>query len=105
MSNASILDRLKAELDAFGRKERSSDEFSVTLYACVEAMDGISQQKRSDLRRIQYALDRGCLEEREGRFSDRGPIIKDIREWLADAPTENSFRFEVRPETEATEGK
>jgi hypothetical protein len=88
MSNVSILSRLESELAAFEKKARTAEEFSTTLYACVEAMEGISQSVRDEIRRLQFVLDRVCQEERGGLLSDRAPVVASLRAALSRLPRE-----------------
>lgn len=83
MSNAIILSRLESEFASFSKRARTADEFSTTLYACTEAMEGIPQPVRDEIRRIQFALDRVCLEERSGHAPDRTSIVASLRGLLS----------------------
>jgi hypothetical protein len=83
MSNAAILSRLESEFAAFSKKARTAEEFSTTLYACTEAMEGVSQPLRDEIRRIQFVLDRVCREERDGLAPDRTQLFSSLQALLS----------------------
>ena len=88
MSNASIIERLQAELTAYEKEERGSAEFCRTLDGAIEAMDGIPYSKIREMRHFRYELEVAGFHEEDDRFKDRTSVILRLREWLKDFKTE-----------------
>ena len=86
MSNASIVGRLSDEVRAYARRERTSEEFGLTLYFAIEAMECLTQDHIRQLRRFQGEVDRFDLEERSGRMLERHDFTERLSAWLHTLP-------------------
>ncbi len=79
MSNALIIARIKEELAAFERKERTADQLETILAAHFEAIEGIPYSKLKALHHFEYRLVKAQFADADPRIETSKVVLAQLR--------------------------
>jgi len=79
VSNTSIISSLRSELEAFERKERSTEDFIRTLAGGFEALEGVSYATLQELRDFEHRFVKAQFADEDTRFEAPEVVIRKLR--------------------------
>jgi hypothetical protein len=83
VSNAHIIARIKEELAAFERKERTADQLETILAAHFEAIEGIPYSRLKALHHFEYRLVKAQFADEDPRIESSEAVLAQLRVELA----------------------
>jgi len=82
VSNVSIISRIREELVAFERQERTADQMERILAAHFEALEGIPYTDLKALHHFEYLLVKAQFSDEDSQIESRDVILERLRRTL-----------------------